>query len=157
MKNEDELKKAKFYALKAINFRPRSTEELTERLKNRGFLGETIKQVISEFTDSGLLDDTKFSRLWVNSRMASNPKGVTLLKRELKSKGMKRELIEKIIEETKKDYNEYEVVKRLADARMGQLKGLNQTTAKRRLFGFLKRRGFTFDTIMKVLEQEFKN
>jgi len=155
VKSEDELKKAKFYALKAINFRPRSIEELTEKLKNRGFLNETIKHIISEFKDKGLLDDTKFSKLWVNSRMATKPKGAALLKRELKSKGVKRELAEKILEDTKKDYNEYEIVKRLADARMEQLKGLNQMTAKRRLFGFLKRRGFTFDTIMKVLEQEF--
>ena len=156
MNNEDELKKAKFYALKAINFRPRSVEELTERLKNRGFMDETIKQVISEFKGKGLLDDMKFSKLWVDDRMASKPKGPALLKRELKSKGVKRELIEKIIEDTKKDYDEYEVVKRLADARMEHLKGLNETTAKRRLFGFLKRRGFAFDIIMKVMEQEFR-
>ena len=61
-----------------------------------------------------------------------------------------------LLEETKKDYNEYEVVKKLADGRMVHLGGLDKITAKRRLFGFLKRRGFSTEIIMKVISEANK-
>ena len=155
MSEEAELKKARFYALKVINFRPRSVEELTDKLKEKGFSSDTITEVVLEFKKKGLLDDSKFSRLWINSRMASNPKGEIVLKEELKAKGVKEEVIEELIKETKKDYNEYEVVKNLAGQRMQALKDLPKTTAKRRLYGFLQRRGFAFEVIRKVLKEMF--
>jgi SOS response regulatory protein OraA/RecX len=36
---------------------------------------------------------------------------------------------------------------------MASLRGLDKATAKRRLFGYLKRRGFGFETIMKVVNE----
>lgn len=156
MVDEVELKKARFYALKLINFRPRTIEELTDRLKEKGFSALTLTQVVEEFTKKGLLDDAKFSKLWVDSRMASKPKGAMLLKKELQSKGVDEQVIDEVISKATKGSNEYDIVKQLADARMRYLSGLDKITAKRRLFGFLKRRGFSTETVMKVLKEVIK-
>ena len=155
--DEAELKKAKFYGLRVINFRPRSSEELITKLKDKGYAEDIITEVILEFEKKGLLNDTKFSRLWIESRMARRPKGASVLRQELKAKGVKEEVIDKALDSLKNNYSEYEVVKNLADSRMPALEGLDKTTAKRRLVGYLQRRGFDFDTIMKVVEEEFKN
>ncbi|MCM8781897.1 MAG: recombination regulator RecX [Candidatus Omnitrophica bacterium] len=149
----EELKKAKIYALRVVNFRPRSAKELTNKLKEKNFSDNIIAEVISEFKKKGFLNDAKFSRLWINSRMASKPKGEALLKRELMEKGVTNDVINEVIEEAKSEYSEYEIVKNLADQRMERLRDLDKRTAKRRLFGFLKRRGFNFETIMKVLNE----
>lgn len=152
--DEAELKRARFCALKIINFRPRSVEELTQKLKEKGFSGEVITQILPEFSKKGLVDDAKFSRLWVSSRMAAKPKGKALLRRELKQKGVADEVISGILKESGEEYDEYEVVRKLADERMRCLAGLDKTTAKRRLFGYLRRRGFSVDMIMRVIKEE---
>lgn len=153
MSDEAELKKARFYALKVFNLRPRSTEELREKLLGRGFAQDVISAVVDEFSKKGLLNDSKFSKLWVESRMASNPKGAFLLKRELKEKGVKDEIIDRVIKESAGGHSEYEVVKTLAESRMAALKDLDATAVKRRLFGYLRRRGFTVETIMRVMDE----
>jgi regulatory protein len=151
--DEAELKKAKVYALKATNLRPRSVEELKDKLKQKGFSDAIIAQVVGDFTKTGLINDAKFSKLWVSSRMASNPKGEVVLRRELKDKGVAEDAIEAAINEARKDKSEEEIVSQLAQARISQLTGLDKKTARRRLFGYLKRRGFSFNAIMKVVNE----
>ena len=151
--DEKELKNARFYALKVIDFRPRSVEELRGKLEAKGYPKEINEQVIEEFGKKGLLNDAKFSKLWVESRMASSPKAGSVLKRELKEKGVSEEVISRVIEESRRGQNEYDTVKLLANKRMVHLKDLNTTTIKRRLFGFLKRRGFSTELVMKVINE----
>jgi len=153
MTDEAALKKARFYVLKVLNARPRSVEELTAKLREKGYPEEITAQVIGECAKKGLLDDVKFAKLWVQGRMASRPKGGAVLRRELEEKGVKEDVIEKVVAGVAKEYDEYEVAKGLAGQRIDRLKGLNKTTAKRRLFGFLRRRGFSFDTIIKVMDE----
>ncbi|MCX5716676.1 MAG: regulatory protein RecX [Candidatus Omnitrophica bacterium] len=156
MSDENELRKAKFYILRLFNLRPRSEDELRKRLTERGFTKETIDNVIADFSKKGLVNDAKFSKLWVDSRMSSRPKGAAVLKHELRAKGIDEQTIEATLQEVKAGYNEYEVVKGLADERMQQLAGLDKASQKRRLFGFLKRRGFDFDVVMKVVNESVK-
>ncbi|MFH1848545.1 MAG: regulatory protein RecX [Candidatus Omnitrophota bacterium] len=151
--DEDKLKKAKFQALKLINIRPRSTSEMNEKLAQKEYPKEIIDAVMSDLKKQGLLNDLKFSRLWINSRMSSNPRGLPLLKKELKEKGVKKEAIDKIMADVKDETDEFEVVRNLAFRRLAHMGGLDKATAKRRLFNFLKRRGFSFDAIMRALDE----
>jgi regulatory protein len=153
--DETEVRNAKFYALRLINLKPRSAEELKGKLKEKGIPENIMTHVLGEFKKKGLVDDKKFAKLWVNSRMASNPKGEKILRHELKEKGVEDDIISQTIEEAKNGQSEYDTVKKLADTRMHSLRELDKKTAKRRLFGYLKRRGFSFDVIMKVLNEEF--
>jgi len=151
--DEPILKKARFYALKVINVRPRSSQELADKLKQKEYSEEIVENVISEFAKKGLLNDKKFSRLWAESRMESNPKGDMLLRQELKSKGVKDKDIDSALKQVRGDRSEYDIVKELAEKRTEALRDLDKATTKRRLFGYLKRRGFSFDVIMRVVEE----
>jgi regulatory protein len=84
MVDENQLRQAKFYILKLFNLRPRSEEELRKRLTERGWSRDVIDAVIGDFSKKGLVNDAKFSRLWVESRMGSRPKGAAILRHELK-------------------------------------------------------------------------
>ena len=151
--DDDKLRTAKFYVLRLINIRPRSNKELQDRLVEKGYPADVIETLVAEFAAKGILDDAKFSKLWIDSRASFKPKGRSVLKRELQAKGVSGQVIEQALKEADKDYNEYDVVKKLAEGRMKRLQGLDNTTTKRRLFGFLKRRGFGFDIIMKVIDE----
>ncbi|GAG50789.1 unnamed protein product, partial [marine sediment metagenome] len=86
MGKKDKNDKAVTYAYRLFSVRPRSEKELRERLSGKGFGGATACKVISFLKDKNIIDDLRFARLWVESRMRANPKGDMALERELRQK-----------------------------------------------------------------------
>lgn len=146
-------RKAKDYAHLLLKFRMRSVRELEERLKKKGFDEELICKVVEDFKAKGLLDDAKFAKLWSEERMWLKPKGKKLLRQELKEKGVRELDINRALEDVQTGYNEYEVAKDLALKRANVLRRLDKRTAKRRLYGYLERRGFSYEVINKVVSE----
>ena len=91
--------------------------------------------------------------MWVESRIRTRPMGRYRLYQELIQKGIDRDLIEK----TLNNYREEEEVKPAKELAQRKLKksyqNLDEVTTKRRLYGFLQRRGFSYDTIQEVLKE----
>ena len=82
--------------------------------------------------------------------MRTNPKGAFLLRRELREKGVEAAIIEKVLSE-RGGVDEEGLVRELARKKMASMRGLSEEKAKKRLFGFLARRGFRFDMIEGVV------
>lgn len=136
-----------------MRFRPRSIKEMAQRLKQKGHRGFIIAQVIKDLEEKKFLDDKTFAKLWVGDRITLKPTGKSLLVKELKAKGVSEKIIDEVLEEYKDAYDEYEIAKALALKRSERLKGLEEDKAVKRLFDFLSRRGFSHNTIWKVLKE----
>ena len=67
-RNEDLKKAAYNSAVRFIKYRPRSVLEVRERLKLKGFTGETAENTIKSLLEEGLLDDAVFAKLWAMER-----------------------------------------------------------------------------------------
>ena len=146
------LEKAKDYAFLLLKFRLRSEKELCSRLKKKNF-GETIiKETLSFLKDKGFIDDKYFAKTWIESRI-NKPLGIRRLKVELKTKGIDKEIIDSQIEEIKKDYSEEDVVTKFAKERLDKLKGIEPQKAKRRIFMYLLRRGFSPEVVIDIINQ----
>ena len=143
--------KALSYAYRLLGIRPRSEKELKERLFGKRYGSEAIESVISQLKEKGVVDDLKFARAWVESRMRTSPKGNVALKRELGMKGISNPITEEVLSEKKED--EASIVKELAEKKMESLKDLPKEKARKRLFDFLARRGFNFDTIKDAVRE----
>ena len=78
----------------------------------------------------------------------------TLLKNELVGKGIDRETAEQVVAKVETE-DETKVALQIAQKRAKQYKRLPIHVAKRRLHGFLARRGFRSETVRHVLEQIF--
>lgn len=140
-----------------MRFRPRSIKEMAQRLKQKGHRGFIIARVIDELEDKKLLDDRIFAKLWIGDRITLKPSGKSLLVRELKSKGVSDAVIEEAFERLGGTYDEYEIVSPLARKKAALLKGIDEEKAKKRLLDFLSRRGFSYNTIWRVLKEIYKN
>jgi len=143
--------KALSYACRLLNIRPRSEHELKDRLFKKGFGQATVNETVASLKEKGFLDDFKFAILWVESRMRANPKGGMLLRKELKAKGVPAQAIEKALAESKED--ESLVAKSLTAREMEKLKGVPKEKVRRRLFGYLARKGFKFDLIEDIVRE----
>ena len=128
--------------------------EMERQLEREGFSLDAIETSIAELIRSGHIRDRKYAENWIVRRQKSNPRGKTLLKRELVDKGIDRETAERVIA-TVETEDETKVALEIAQKRVKQYKRLPTHVAKRRLHGFLARRGFGSDIVRHVLEQIF--
>lgn len=145
--------KALAYSYRLLRYRPRSSKELCERLKQRKVDQAVIDKIIENFKRRRLLDDKRFARLWALNRIGDKPSSLTMIKQELAIKGIETEVIDDTLGQIKQDFDEYEIAKGLAEKKVRLLTSLNKMKAKRRLFDYLKRRGFSSDIIFKVLNE----
>jgi regulatory protein len=136
-----------------IRSRPRSEHEMRDRLKRKGYEGEVIDDVVSGLKKAGELDDAKFAKLWVESRINFNPMGEMVLRMELKKKGVSDRIIDVTLDECLKTYDEYGVALSMAKEQFERFVKLDKRKAMKRLYDFLARRGFKFDIIEKVIEE----
>lgn len=128
--------------------------EIARRLEREGFSAEAIEVSIAELIRSGHIRDRKYAENWIARRQKSNPRGKILLKQELVEKGIDKETAEEVVA-TVETENEAEIALQIAQKRVKQYKQLPTHVAKRRLHGFLARRGFGSDVVRLVLEQIF--
>lgn len=135
-----------------LKFRLRSRREIYERLKRKKFSEEIIEKTLSFLEDKGFINDSDFARAWIASRIIK-PLGLRRLRHELKIKGINENTIELRIEEIKDNYSEADVARDIAEAKFNKLKGIEPRKAKRRIYDYLFRRGFSPDVVIDIINQ----
>ncbi len=145
------------YAFRLLSRRDYSESELLKKLHSRAKLLEipeaeassVIKKVFDRLKDLHYLDDQKFAKRFLESRIAVNPRGKFLLKFELKQKGIPAELFEKLWEEG--GYREEDLARKLLERNKRISSGISMESRKKKAFSLLSSRGFALDTIYSIL------
>lgn len=152
MENDEEFRQAWESALRLLTYRERSRKELNDKLVGKKYSPSAVSAVIGKLERLELLDDEKFARLWVNSRINSKPRAAWLVGRELDQKGIAQETARRILGELIPPEREREAARQLAESRVRQYRGEDPRTARRKLFAYLARRGFPSETIRECLD-----
>ena len=134
-----------------LSYRPRSTQEIRDRLARKGFAEPAVEAAIERLAGWGYLNDGDFARRWVENRTEHRPRGSRLLAQELRHKGIDRELIGETLEEA--DLDELAAALQAGERKAQSYAKLESAVAKRRLSGFLARRGFAGGTVRQATEQ----
>jgi regulatory protein len=124
--------------------------QLANILKKREIPDEIAQAVLDRFTEAQLIDDAAFARAFVNSRLAISGKSKSVIARELKQKGVSADdaaAALDIIDPELENQTAYSVAKK----RYQQLSSLEPEVRKRRLMGFLMRRGFSSGLTSRIL------
>jgi len=150
--DEKRLARARNNAFSLLRMRPRSEHEIRERLRLKGYGSEIIENVMASLEKAGYIDDAKFAKFWIDSRMHLNPVGDTVLKQELRLRGVNDALIESALRAKNEAYDEYALAFDMARTRFERLKKLDRAKAMKRLYDFLMRRGFKYETVQKIIE-----
>jgi regulatory protein len=145
---EDLYQKALARALVLLGYRPRSEDEVRRRLVRAKFEPDLVDRVVAKLRADGLLDDREFARYWAENRSAFNPRGARLISQELRQKGVEREAIDEVLEETVDDDSAALVAGR---KKAKQLAGLEYRDFRQKLGNFLARRGFNYDTAKDIV------
>lgn len=151
--HKKEIKRAKDYAFKFLSYRPRSIKEIEDRLKRKDYSSKVILEVIKSLKRLKFLNDKEFAKMWMENRIRTRPMGRYRLKQELIQKGIDRDLIEKTLSDYREE-EEIELAKELTQRKLKRsYRSLNRLPAQRRLYGFLQRRGFSYDIIQEIMKE----
>lgn len=147
---QDTVEGAYQKALHFISYRPRSEMEIRKRLVEKDIDEPVIEAVLERLKQAQWIDDKQFARTWVENRSAFRPRSHRMLRYELKQKGVEEEHIHQALLEAEEEPKlAYEAGKSYAR----RLAGLDREVFRKRLGGYLSRRGFTYGTIAPVIRQ----
>ncbi len=152
LKERDSFEKARNRVLRFLSYRPRSEAEVRRYLQDKDVSLAIADEVVERLTRAKLLDDLAFARYWVENRERFKPRGVRMLRHELRQKGVDA----KIIAQSLADLNEEEIAYRAATQRGRRLAHLDQASFRKKLSAYLLRRGFPYGVVKPVVERTWQ-
>ena len=143
---EERLAPIKAKAVRLINHRARSTEELRRRLLEADCEPEGVEEVLNRCIANGMLDDAEFANEWVRQREKNQKKSVAVLRRELQQNGITSPLIDdalaQVDDESQERILDDLVTKKAASIKTRPADRKEYDKALRRVVGVAARRGF---------------
>jgi regulatory protein len=154
---KDQAWKARDAALSLLSYRARTSVELKRRLKRKGFDDEVAAATVERLDRLGVVDDAAFAESFVRDRVRLRPHGVRRLGQELRAKGVDEDVARAAIAEVmeREGANELDLA-RAAAARWKPRPNEDPAAARRRLTGFLARRGFAGDAVREVVREKLR-
>jgi len=141
------------YALNLLAARPYSSSALRRKLGQKEYSAADADDAIRRLLDNGLLNDAKYAEQFARSKMLSTGASKRRLTQDLYRKGIKGDVattaIANVIDQDEID--PAAVIERVARKKLAQLGDLEPVILRRRLFGFLARRGYDLDEIKRVV------
>ncbi len=155
LKKEDKrnLNRAREYALRLLEYRERSEQEIKERMARKNYNERLIKSTIESLKNHNLVNDRRFARMWAESCLRRSY-GRWKVQTDLNKKGIDKEIVEEVLRESYSKVDEVQIALALIQKKWPSLKK-EENALLRRVSEFLKRRGFPFEVIAEVIRQQY--
>jgi len=155
LKKEDKrnLNRAREYALRLLEYRERSEQEIKERMARKNYNERLIKSTIESLKNHNLVNDRRFARMWAESCLRRSY-GRWKVQTDLNKKGIDKEIVEEVLRESYSKVDEVQIALALIQKKWPSLKK-EENALLRRVSDFLKRRGFPFEVIAEVIRQQY--
>jgi len=141
-------KSAREYALSLLEYADRTEQQLRQKLCRQEYSAGEIEEAVLFLKEYHYLDDGAYAGRYVRS--ASAKKSTRQIRAALEQKGVARELIEAALQEQPVD-EEGQICALLRKKGYDPEKKM-APEEYRRILSFLARRGFSYDSIRKVME-----
>jgi len=143
-------------ALKFLSYRARSEAEVRIKLVHLGYPQKIIEATLEKLRSLKLLDDEVFARSWTLGRVEGRGYGPLRVERELRQKGIAKNLIREILEETFMVQQGRDKARALLGRRFKN-KDLRDVKIFRRAVAFLQRRGYHDSVIAELLKEPIRD
>ena len=142
---EKEKTEALEFMFKILDLKSATEAELIRKAKKKAFCNTAVSYAIAKLYELSLIDDKAFCDNYVSKNSLS--KGKRRIAYELKAKGVNDILIDGSMDNIG---DEYESALKIAKKKIKT--GINSQKERDKLIRFLVYRGFSFDTVKKVLK-----
>ena len=149
----EERNQVKESAIRYLAGRAHSEFELRTKLLRKDYSETTVSLVLAELKEAGFVDDVVFARTFAHNRMVSKPMGERLLRQELWAKGVSEAVIRQTVAETYSKFSEGQIALDLLRQRQPRYRDAPPQEQKKKLYDFLLRRGFDWQTVEAALNE----
>ena len=140
-------------ALRVLALRDHSEAELRRKLKEKGYREQGIEQSVARLKELGYLDDLRFARSFASAALRNGRGYGPRLKLELTRRGIESRIVTQVLGEMDQEFSEKEL---LADLMARRYPGFDPVAAtdkeKRKVVGYLQRKGFSLSAIFAQLK-----
>ena len=142
-------------ALGLLAAQGRSATELRRRLVQRGEPAAYAEAAVARLLAAGLLDDAAYARQLARSRVLGRGESRRRAAQVLGQRGVERAVADEAVAEVfdEESVDEATLVEEAARKRLRTLGALDEATRRRRLWGYLARRGFDGGVIRAALDR----
>ena len=141
-------------ALNMLAFRARSSAELARTLVRKGEEKLHVDRAIERLKEQGFLDDAAFAQSFARAKVVGASQSRRRVQQELARKGVARDIsdaaIDVVFDEEGVDVQA--IVEAAARRKLRALAKLDPAVRKRRLYGFLARRGYDSEHIRAAMK-----
>jgi regulatory protein len=148
--SQDQHSQARNIVLNQLNFMPRSRKELEITLAKRKIDPDVAKEVLDRFVEIDVINDAAFAELLVRSRCNTKKVSRSVMRQQLRQKGVDQEIIEEALLVVTDD-DEMRMATELVEKKVRAMSRLDPQVRKRRLFGLLARKGYGTAIALKVI------
>jgi regulatory protein len=153
---EREAARLKVYdrALNMLAFRARSSAELARSLVRKGEPKDLVDLAVTRLQEQGLLDDAAFAQSFTRAKVLGAHQSKRRVQQELARKGVARAVTDAAITTVfeEEEVDQREVVEQAARKKLRSLAKLDPVVRRRRLYGFLARRGYDSTDIRRAMD-----
>lgn len=146
--NESEMEGAYEKALSLLSRQKYTKKAIVDKLKAKGYDAEIIENVINKLAEYGYINDEDFVKSFVNCNTTKSKRAIEA---NLMQKGIKREVIKEVLEDSTTKESEREKCV-LASQKYMKNKILDDSVAKK-LKAHLMYKGFMFEDILYAIKQ----
>jgi len=146
---EDEFEVAYQKGLHYLSYRPRSEYELRQYLIRNKIQPEIQQRILERLKQSKLINDRQFASTWVENRSQHRPRSSRMLAVELKQFGIDP----MIIQDSIYGIDEGNLAYQAAIKQSRKYERLEWEDFRRKMFGYLSRRGFNYETSKETIQQ----
>ncbi|MCR5288615.1 MAG: recombination regulator RecX [Treponema sp.] len=136
---------------KAVDYLARaeqSRQGLTRKLLTKGFEQQYIDRALDYLEYKNHLSDERFARAWLHMRRIGHYEGRTRLAAELASRGISREISQKVLSDFFEENPEIGQCRKAVD------KCRHSGKSEDKMVAYLLRKGFTYSMIRECLSEE---
>ena len=153
VEHDEQYVDAKQTALNYLAHKPRTEEEVRRKLRKTDAPSTVIEDVIERLYELSYLDDEAYAEDYVRNRFASKKYGPVRIRRELVERGVDRHVADEAVADLFADEDPRAAAREHAEKRWGRLADEDDPRRRRqKLYRYLRRRGFTSDTINPILD-----
>ena len=134
-------------AMAYLNRVEHSRFQLELKLKKKGFSCLEIEPALDYLEEKGLLDDGRFARAWLNTRIINRKEGRNRLASELALRGVSFKIVKDVLDEFFSEHSEEDICRTALKKQL--INGVDEPRLMRKMY----RLGFSVSTVNICLEE----
>jgi regulatory protein len=139
--------------LRILALRDHSEHELRTKLRQKGFEEPGIGECVGRLRELGYLDDARFARHFASAAIRNGRGYGARLKLELARRGVDKGIIAEVLAEVSEEFTERELLAEVMERRFTNFDPATATEKeRRRVVGYLQRKGFSLSAILQQLK-----